>query len=306
MTSVGDRAVGALLGVHVGDALGATVEFSPAEEIARRFPDGHRDIIGGGPFGWRAGAPTDDTDLTVALCRAYLEADSSDDVVAAAGEHMLRWLRSGPVDIGATTSAALEAFARHRDPRRSGGTGDGSQANGSLMRTMPVAVARHDDPERRRAEADRLSAITHAHPVCRSACVVYCDIAAELLAGASPGAAVAGGLEAPLQAAVAQAIEDASTAESLAALAGPRGGYVLWSLRIAIQSLMHASEFEEALVEVVATGGDTDTNGAIAGGLLGAHFGVDAIPERWLATLELRDELTAAARQLVDLRRRVQ
>lgn len=69
-----DRVAGALLGVHTGDALGATLEFSSWSAIREQYPDGLRDIIGGGPFDWPPGHATDDTDLTRAVLLAYLPA----------------------------------------------------------------------------------------------------------------------------------------------------------------------------------------------------------------------------------------
>lgn len=73
MDDVFDRAAGAFVGVYVADALGASVEFDDAATIARRLPDGVREIVGGGPFGWQPGQPNDDTDLTWAIERGYLE-----------------------------------------------------------------------------------------------------------------------------------------------------------------------------------------------------------------------------------------
>ena len=116
-----DKIGGALLGVHAGDALGATLEFSSCSAIREQYPDGLRDIIGGGPFGWPAGHATDDTDLTRAVLLAYLRADEGTDVVRSAADHMLRWLDgdwpgrergSSPRDIG---GAAIRAgLARER------------------------------------------------------------------------------------------------------------------------------------------------------------------------------------------------
>lgn len=110
-TGRGGRIAGALLGVHAGDALGATVEFSPWKKIRARYPDGLRDIIGGGPFGCPAGHATDDTDQTRAVLLAYL-APGDHDIVRAAADNMLPWPDSHwpgrqpgipPRDIGAAT-----------------------------------------------------------------------------------------------------------------------------------------------------------------------------------------------------------
>ena len=105
-----DRVAGALLGVHTGDALGSAVEFSSWADIRDRYPDGVRDIVGGGPFAWPPGHATDDTDLTRAVLLAYLT--PTDDVVRTAADNMVAWLNGGP---GARLQPARR---RPRDRRR--------------------------------------------------------------------------------------------------------------------------------------------------------------------------------------------
>lgn len=298
------RARGALVGVHAGDSLGATLEFESADACWSRYPDGLRDIVGGGPFNWAPGDPTDDTDLTLALARGYLDAGfDAEAVLAAAADRMLEWYDAGPPDVGRTTAEALRTYRRSGDPATSGLTADNAQANGSLMRTMPVAVARLVDPRARAVEAGALSAVTHAHPVCLDACVVYCDIAAALIAGAPTDEAIDVALErSDLAAHVRTAVDTARSSESLTFddLPGPRGGFVLWSLKVAVRALVSAPDVEQGLVAVVMLGDDADTNGAIAGGLLGARHGVDAIPARWRGVLRCAEELSGFADAALD------
>jgi ADP-ribosylglycohydrolase len=308
-----DRIAGGLLGVHTGDALGATLEFSGWASIHERHPGGLREIVGGGPFDWPAGHATDDTDLTRAVLLAYL--DPGDDVVRAAAEHMLAWREgdwpgrepgSGPRDIGGATAAGLRAYARTRDPRDAG-AGDERAGNGSLMRCLPTALA-VTDRDRRIREATEISAVTHDDPRCTAACAAYVEIAAELLRGASPGDAVDAGVRVARQLA-AGAVEDAvghgralPLAEAAATgetrLADDGGGYVLDSLTLAVAAVLDRRSFEDVLVDVVRIGNDTDTNGAVAGGLVGVRDGVGAIPQRWRAKLQFRDEFLAAAERL--------
>src|SRR5579875_15907 len=153
------RIAGALLGVAAGDALGATVEFASPEQIARRFPAGHREIVGGGPFGWRPGQGTDDTDLTMALVRAYLAPEGFS--LERAAEEFLAWFDAGPRDVGGTTAAALAAYRRDRDLATCGQRHERSAANGSLMRCIATGLVRADAGLRRR-EAAAISRITHA------------------------------------------------------------------------------------------------------------------------------------------------
>lgn len=310
-----DRIAGALLGVHAGDALGATCEFMSWQAIRDRHPHGHADIIGGGPFDWPPGHATDDTDLTRAVLLAYLHTPPGGDVVTAAADNMLAWLDgdwpdrepgSHPRDIGGATRTGLERYRRSRDPRDAG-AGVGQAGNGSLMRAIPTGLA-VTDPDRRVRESMQISAITHDDPRATIACAAYNEIAAALLDLADPADAVRTGLDTAHRLgndAVAQAIAYGRTIRpaSLAAtgqtlLEGDAAGYVLDSLTLAVAAVLDPRPLPDVLIDIVRIGNDTDTNAAIAGGLLGVRDGVDAIPTRWLDTLQFRDEFAAAAHTL--------
>ncbi|MFD8493303.1 ADP-ribosylglycohydrolase family protein [Amycolatopsis sp. NPDC059657] len=296
-----DRARGGLLGLAAGDALGATVEFCAPEKIAATYGR-HTDIIGGGAFRWRPGQGTDDSDMTAAVARAYADGYTLRDV----GDHFLSWYRGRPRDIGGTTAFALSELAATGDPMKSGQValrqiGQGSAAgNGSLMRALPTALARNT-PAVRRREAAEISAITHADARCVQACVAYVEVAALLLDGREPADAVAAaldGLELDNDA-VRQAlqIDPNLPVEQLST-----GGYVADSLADAVWAILQPQSLEEVLVDLVNRGDDADTTGAIAGGLLGVRDGAAAIPERWLTTLEYRDEFEKLADQLLTIR----
>jgi ADP-ribosylglycohydrolase len=310
-----DRIAGALLGVHAGDALGATFEFSSWSAIREQYPDGLRDIIGGGSFGWPPGHATDDTDLTRAVLLAYLRADAGTDVVRSAADNMLRWLDgdwpgrergSSPRDIGGATLAGLERYRRCGDPRAAG-AGEGHAGNGSLMRCIPTALA-VADRGRRISESIEISAITHDDERAVTACAVYNEIAATLVAGLPPVECAAMGLatarelgsdEVASAIAAGQAISPALIAGSGdIPFAGAASGYVLDSLSLAVAAVLDHRPLTDVLVDVARIGNDSDTNAAIAGGLLGARDGSTAIPGRWTAVLQFADEFTMAARIL--------
>jgi ADP-ribosylglycohydrolase len=308
-----DRIAGALLGVHAGDALGAAVEFSSWASIRARYPDGLDQIIGGGPFDWPPGHATDDTDLTRAVLLAYLT--PSADVVRAAADHMLAWLDgawpgrrpgSAPRDIGGATGTGLRRYRETGDPRACG-SGVGQAGNGSLMRCIPTALA-VADRARRVMESMEMSAITHDDPRCTVGCAAYNEIAAALLAGTPPDEAVAVGLSTAVELGntlVAEAISHgqhlrpetmAATGQTL--LADDAAGFVLDSLSLAVAAVLDPRPVPAVLVDIVRVGNDTDTNAAIAGGLLGARDGATAIPATWLSVLQFADEFTAAAAAL--------
>jgi ADP-ribosylglycohydrolase len=289
------------------------VEFSSWADIHDRYPQGVTEIVGGGPFAWPPGHATDDTDLTRAVLLAYLT--PTDDVVKTAAEHMLAWLNgdwpgrkpgSAPRDIGRTTATGLRRYEASRDPRTSG-CGPGQAGNGSLMRCIPTALA-VPERDRRIRESMALSAITHSDPRCLVACAAYNEIAAALVAGASPEDAVAAGLSTATELdslPVANAIGyGRHLRPAMLAITGQTfldddaAGYVLDSLSLAVAGTLDHRPFAEVLVDIVRVGNDTDTNAAIAGGLLGARDGATAIPPGWVSLLQFADEFTAAAAQL--------
>lgn len=154
---VGERIAAELVGVAAGDALGVTLEFSPAH--ARRA-EPHQDITGGGPFGFGPGHRSDDSDLTWATIQPIIDAgDRPGRTIRFAADRMAAWLDTNPRDVGATTAAALRAY-------RAGGrldaavAGEWGAGNGSLMRALPTGLVRTSLPARA-AEARALSAITH-------------------------------------------------------------------------------------------------------------------------------------------------
>ncbi len=305
-----DQIAGGLLGVHAGDALGATVEFTPWAGVRDRYPRGPSEIVGGGPFGWPPGHATDDTDLTRAVLLAHLQ--PGPDVVRAAADHMLAWLDGDwpdrepgvpPRDVGAATRDGLERYRRSGDPRAAG-AGVGRAGNGSLMRCLPTALA-VADRERRSRESVEISAITHDDPRCTGACAAYNEVAAALLAGADPADAVAEGASVAGHPDVAAAIAYgrrlrpamiAMTGETF--LSDDAAGYVLDSLSLAVAAVLDPRPLPDVLVDVVRVGNDTDTNAAIAGGLLGVRDGAGAIPARWVERLQFGAEFMAAAERL--------
>lgn len=303
-----DRAQGCLLGQLAGDSLGSLVEFQEPGTIALAYPQGVRRLADGGVWKTLAGQPTDDSELALLLARSLVEQDRFDI------EHVARayagWYTSGPFDIGGTTANALSAAARAVEadaatrqgkgaaPRRydtartpvataamaaAVGGAPNSQANGALMRISPLAIAGVGMPDEalaRRARAD--AALTHSHPVCGDANAVFAvTVARAIRDGSGPSELYEGAL--------AYAREHApSVVETLEAAAqGPpedyvhQMGWVRIALRNAYHQLLSAPNLEEGLSRTVAGGGDTDTNAAIAGALLGAVHGRRGVPRQW-------------------------
>jgi ADP-ribosyl-[dinitrogen reductase] hydrolase len=268
-------AQGALLGLLVGDALGSQVEFLDPARICARHPGGLHDLLPGGTWSLLAGQPTDDGELALALARALVAGGGFDrDRVAAA---YIDWKGSNPFDIGATTAKGIDAL------RDRGRANHASQANGALMRVAPIGIAAACDPGKAAAWARLDAALTHPHPVCQAASAAFSAAIAAGVAGANPSAM--------WSMAYAHAGEDAGGGEIRQALLEARDGlppdftrnqgWVLTSFGNAFHRLWREQDFAEALTETVMAGGDTDTNGAVCGALLGAAYGREAIPLAW-------------------------
>jgi len=267
------RAHGCLLGQVAGDSLGALVEFARAEEVARRYPDGGpRALEDGGTWGILAGQPTDDSEMALALARSILDHGHYD--AEAAHRAYRDWQASGPFDIGNTVRAAL-----------AGRPHPASQANGSLMRVSPLAVYAHAASEAEAAHLARSdSALTHANPVCGDAVAAYVvAIRHALLQGDGPEPAYRAALEWAGRAGAALSVVEAlrGAAEGPPVCDGESQGFVLIALRNAFHELLYAEGLEAGVVATVRRGGDTDTNAAVAGALLGAVHGRDAVPGQW-------------------------
>ncbi len=289
-----DRITGGLLGVAAGDALGATLEFMTPSAIKRQHGV-HREIVGGGPFRWRPGQGTDDTDLTWAVLAAYLEGPFT--LEEAAG-NMVAWYQTGPRDIGGATAESLGRLNRTGDPRTSGNTAESSCGNGSLMRCIPTALARPDAALRRRELAE-VSAVTHAHVRCTHSCIAYGEIVNALLEAAKVPEALAAAraLDLHPDVLVALDVDPRLRVDRLRT-----SGYVIDSLGCAVWAIQQEMSFEEVIVALVNRGRDSDTTGAIAGGLVGVLQGTEAIPSRWRERLEYHDRLVAAVPRLLALR----
>ncbi|KAH7261658.1 ADP-ribosylation/Crystallin J1 [Fusarium tricinctum] len=307
------RIIGALLGVHAGDSLGATLEFAPHDLIASDYPGGLREIIGGGLLSWSAGQATDDTDMTRAVLLAYRDVQPGQDIARLSAENFLKWedgdwpgreLGSQPKDIGLAVADGLEKYRETQDPDNAG-AGRGRAGNGSLMRCIPTGLFQ-TDLESLIIESERISRVTHDDKKCTVSCAAYNTIVSKLINGTSAADAIAAGQHVAVtlkSAQVNRAIElgkelgIATMAKKGASnkLKDSGGGFVLDSLSIAIAALLDKRGLEDVLVDVVRIGGDTDTNAAIAGGLLGARDGEAGIPLRWRTKLQFGEEFKTIA-----------
>lgn len=267
------RALGAYLGLAIGDALGATVEFMAPAEI-REHHGVHREIKGGGWLRLRRGQVTDDTEMSLALGRAIL-AESRVEPLAIA-ETFSAWMSTKPVDIGHTVRRGI---ARYRQ------TGeaevpphDYDAGNGACMRCLPVALFTLGATPETVAAANLAQAhVTHHSALADAGTLTVIRMVQSALLGGS--LADLSPLTAALVAAWPEYRYDRRRTDN-------PGGYLPETLSAVFQALFSTDNFEAALVDVVNRGGDADTTGAILGMIAGALYGRSAIPRHWLKHLD--------------------
>lgn len=272
------RIKGGMYGVAVGDALGGTTEFMNEQEIKEKH--GYlTEIIGGGVWSLEPGEVTDDTMMTLCVADGILE--NTEEPVEAIGRFFMEWYQSRPKDIGNIIRRVFEqfegdwfeaAFIAHMDLGQSGG-------NGSLMRCLPVALAYKE-----LSDIDRVtimqSRMTHYDPRCAEVCVMYNRIAHRLLQGEDLGTSIKA------------EIAGSEYEESIKSLPDcPPSGFVVHTFRWVLHILLHTTTFEEVVQKAANLGGDSDTIGAIAGGLAGIYYGYEGIPAQYKNAILIKERL---------------
>ena len=268
-----NRAQGCLLGQIAGDSLGSLVEFEDANTIRKLYPDGVRELADGGVWDTLAGQPTDDSEMALALARSLVrnEAFSINEVRAS----YVRWCRSGAFDIGTTTRCGLKG-----DPILD------SQANGALMRVSPLGIfGWRMEPEALAKLAAEDATITHPNRICQQVNGLYATaVAGAIREGLAPEALheqmAVRAEQWNVDRAIQDRIEQAQTRRPPEYM--NQMGWVLTAFHNALYELLHAPTLEDGVIETVRRGGDTDTNGAICGALLGAVYGRDGVPGQWV------------------------
>ena len=299
-----------IMGVVVGDALGCPVQFESREEVARHPVTGMR---GYGTFNLPEGSWTDDSSLTIALLESIRRVGEIDldDIMG----NFMKWLYDGEFtpygesyDIGRGTMQAINRYKKNRKAKKCGGDEEWNNGNGSLMRIMPAclycSVMESSGMYSDRDAIDVIHSVgglTHAHIRSNIACGLYFFMAKYILFRE-------GSLQERIQEGLTQGfafyksyladkenlhyydrLKDLEAFKSLPADKIKSTGYVVDALEAAVWSLITTDSFDQALLKAVNLGDDTDTVGAIAGGLAGLYYGYDSIPEDWLSAIKRRE-----------------
>ncbi|MFD1888091.1 ADP-ribosylglycohydrolase family protein [Paenibacillus wenxiniae] len=293
-----------IIGLFVGDAVGVPFEFMSRSDIARRPAT---DMIGYGTHRQPPGTWSDDSTMTMCLLsslKLHPMLDTDD-----LGRRFIQWYRQGLwtahdelFDIGIATRQAIQRIEEaHMPAEEAGGIDEYSNGNGSLMRILPLAYRLlHEERATRYEWIRRVSSLTHRHPVSILAGVIYIEFAIGLLTYGQQRTL------AEHYAALCQTIREhySEHAEverfqrimdgSLATLSEEHiasSGYVLHTLEASLWTLLHTHSYREAVLQAVNLGEDTDTTGAVTGGLAGIYYGYQAIPQAWLDQLVRRKDV---------------
>ena len=312
MTGNNNMWLDGIMGVVIGDALGCPVQFESRKEVAKHPVTGMR---GYGTFNLPEGSWTDDSSLTLALLESIrrLGRIDLDDIM----ENFMKWLYDGEFtpygysyDVGRGTMLAIGRYKKNRKAKKCGGDEEWNNGNGSLMRILPVCI--YNSGKLRGGdltEHDAIQAVhsvgglTHAHIRSNIACGLYFFMVNEVLNAD-------GSLRERLQAGLTRGfsfyetfladkdnlrcydrLQDLAVFAALPADRIKSTGYVVDALEAAVWSLITTGNFGEALLKAVNLGDDTDTVGAIAGGLAGLYYGYDKIPADWLAAIKHRERI---------------
>lgn len=298
MTVSTDKAQGVLLGLACGDALGRPLEFKSPHRIEEEHGR-VTDMLANGTHGQPAGTITDDTELALCIAQSLEEEGEFDP--PAVVEKFVEWYESDPFDIGRLTASTLRRHAAGGDWREIGiedwkHLREGSNAgNGSVMRCAPYALAFHSDPEDLTIASRVSSALTHADPRCQWSCVIFNATISGLLRGVDRPLVDALDLADQAPDELREAVKSVSNVVSGSVppeeVTLENSGYVVTTLQAGLYHGLAAETAEDAIIDAVMMGGDTDTLGAVAGAIAGARFGSKSLDDKWKSDIQQAKQL---------------
>ena len=268
-----DNAIGMFMGLFIGDALGAPLEFTE-----RNTGNPLKDMVGGGVHETAPGEWTDDGAMAMCIADSYLSYKRFAPGIIA--QNFKQWRNSGTFgtrdhcfDIGNTTAEALSASSNKRP--YGGSCSLMTDGNGGIMRMAPHILFNHKNKTMAIAESVAGGLLTHG----TGKCIAYsAALAEELFDGATTGN---------------QTLFDKGIKED--------SGTVMGCYASAWQSVCATHSFEDAVVHAINKGGDADTVGAVTGMIAGRLYGYDSIPQRWLDALVDHNKLLATANMLYNM-----
>lgn len=299
----------ALFGMAVGDALGVPVEFKSRQVISKSPVT---DMIGYGTHHLPAGTWSDDSSLAFCLAEALTQGFDLNTI----GQNFVDWYyrnfwtpRGNVFDVGIATRQAILRLAQGKKPELAGGFEVTDNGNGSLMRILPLLFYIQDKPINERYEITKqVSSITHGHIRSVIACFYYLEFARGIISGKDKRQ-IYRGVQTDIKNHLANlsvnpteiGFFDRLLKNDISELHEKEiqsSGYVLHTLEASIWSLLTTGSYKEAVLKAVNLGDDTDTTGAVTGGLAGLLYGFDSIPTNWVTQIAKKDDIENLAKRL--------
>ena len=287
-----------MFGHAVGDALGVPVEFNSREHLEKKPVI---DMTGFGTYNVPAGTWSDDTSMSLCTLSSLINGSIDyDDIM----NNFAKWYYDGEFttdgvvfDIGITCSRAIDNYFYYKMSAESCGLpGVNSNGNGSLMRIHPfVLYAYYNEMKDEKEFVNMIAAassLTHAHICSIDGCIIYAYVLRELLNNPGKSSVYKGIDYAKSNVCSSDRYYNrvfSGDIETLCSDDIKSTGYIVDSLEAAIWCLLTTSNYEECVLKAVNLGGDTDTIAAIAGGLAGALYGINAIPEKWINKIRKKE-----------------
>lgn len=299
-----------IFGVCIGDALGVPVEFKSRETL-KRFPVEKMQEFGS--WNQPKGTWSDDSSLTLCLADELTKGYDLEKI----GQSFVKWNKYGHwtahgrlFDIGGTTRHAIARLIKGESAKFSGNIFEEDNGNGSLMRILPLAfyLKNEEDIEKLYQTVKEVSSITQGHFRSVFACFIYVVFAIELMKGKDKKEAYDHVQKTALKFAEIQGfnpkeiqlfdkiIKNDISTYSEDEIRG--SGYVLQSLEASLWCFLNSESYSEAVLKAVNLGEDTDTTGAITGGIAGIYYGFESIPEEWVAELVRKEDIEKLCEKL--------
>ena len=274
-----------ICGLIIGDALGVPVEFTSREYLKENPVT---DMVGYGTYNMPPGTWSDDSSMAIATMASIVKKQSIDydDIMC----EFIEWIDNGKYtqynetfDYGITTSHGIHNYKRGCEAILSGGDGERDNGNGSLMRILPLAFIPNVDYE----TIENVSGLTHRHLRSKISCVLYIEIARSMMENDLTIREHVNLASDKIKDYYKDSDElyyfnrifndDLNDVDTISS-----GGYVIDTFESVIYSLENTDNFKDAVLTAVNLGRDTDTVGAICGGLAGIYYGYDEIPKDWI------------------------
>lgn len=273
-----DRIKGVMFGIACGDALGATLEFFDLDENHVVLTE----IVGGGIFNLEPGEVTDDTDMTLCVAKGILS--NPENPINEIGSEWIKWYKANPIDVGNIIRIVINNYLNEKNwkvaTKMAHDELDGESAgNGSLMRTAPISF--YKDMEDVEKWSIEVSKMTHYDSLADEACLIYNKILYRLMNGEDKDKVIM------------SEIKDTKYVDILKfeKYNLKPTGFVVDTLECVLWCCLTEDSFKDIVVKAANLGGDADTIAAIAGGIAGAYYGYDSIPDSWKDKIIIKDKL---------------